>query len=72
MKTSVLSQEGNMQLILTPETKFEEDIISKYKNDFIKVEAFKGNFADCHGGWTRVFQQKDSLILRINENKGEQ
>lgn len=71
MKTSVLSQDGNMQLILTPETEFEEDIISKYKQNFSKVEVFIGNFADCQGGWTRVFQQKDSLMLRIDDNKSK-
>jgi hypothetical protein len=71
MKTTILSQDGNMQLVLTPETEFEKSVIEKYGKDFSKIDKFKGSFQDCQGGWTRLYPYEDSLILRINENKSE-
>jgi len=68
MKTSILSQDGNMQLILTPETDFEKEVIEKYGSEFNSVDIYKGNFSDCKGGWTRLYETEESLILRINDN----
>lgn len=69
MKTTILSQDGNMQIVLTPETEFEKNVIEKYGKDFSKVNTYKGNFSDCKGGWTRLYPYEESLILRIDESK---
>lgn len=69
MKTTILSQDGNIQLVLTPETDFEKEVVNKYGKDFSKVNTYKGSFRDCQGGWTREYQYDESLILRIDENK---
>ena len=53
---------------MTPETDFEKEIIEKYGSEFNSVDIYKGNFSDCKGGWTRLYETEESLILRINDN----
>lgn len=67
MKTTLLQQDGNMQLVLTPETDFEREVVEKYGKNFNRVQFFKGNFLDCQGGWTRGYSSEDSLMLRIKD-----
>ena len=72
MKTTVLIQDDNMQLELSPETEFEHDVLDKYREKFMSVEPFRGSFTDCQGGWTRGYDYGDSLMLRINDNKTDE
>lgn len=72
MKTTILVQDGNVQLVLTPEIDFEREIVEKYGKDFNKVQCFKGEFLDCQGGWTRGYCSKSSLMLRIKDEKADE
>lgn len=65
-------QDGNVQLVLTPETDFERDIVEKYGKDFNTVKCFKGEFLDCQGGWTRGYSSEDSLMLSIKDEKANE
>lgn len=81
MKTAVYIEDGVEQVVLTPETPFEETVIKKFCNAPLTVKLFAGSFYDCRGGWTRqsevnAFQAAfrveygntdKSLILRIDE-----
>lgn len=51
MKTAIYIEDGISQVVLTPETEFEQRVI----DDLEKGEAalHYGSFYNCQGGWTR-------------------
>jgi hypothetical protein len=78
MKTAIYIEDGVVQLVITPETKFEKNSMMEFHDKILQVKFFSGSFYDCRGGWVRqtnyypqVFSNdKDdqSLILRIAES----
>lgn len=85
MKTAIYIEDGVVQLVLTPESKFEKGAMADFHDKILQVKFFSGSFYDCRGGWVRQsshypqFHQgmprnddDQSLILRIAENQGEQ
>ncbi len=83
MKTAIYIEDGTVQLVITPETDFEKNILSTFEEKPLKAQIFSGSFYDCRGGWIRqncyipsiVPYETDgndrSLILRIDEEKKE-
>lgn len=69
MKTTILSQEGNTQIVLTPETEFEKDVVEKFGENVTVASLFKGSFSECAGGWTRQYPYKDSLMICVREGE---
>jgi hypothetical protein len=69
MQTYIFVENGTTQIVLTPETDFEKHIVEDF--DFSKsiINTFKGNFADCQGGWTRLYNNKDSIIIKCDYNQ---
>ena len=81
MKTAIYIEDGVLQLVITPETKFEKDVISMMTDKEITAQIFSGSFYDCQGGWVRqkAFYQEHSpygtygsandksLILRVDK-----
>lgn len=73
MKTAIYIEDEVMQLVLTPESEFEQNTLNSIANKELKTEIFSGQFYDCRGGWTR---QKpyygnhndvdNSLIVRVS------
>lgn len=84
MKTAIYIEDGTVQLVITPETDFEKNALSTFRERPLDAKIFSGSFYDCRGGWIRqqgYFDNKSyysgtdnndkSLILRIgvqNEN----
>ena len=65
MKVTLLQQEGIVQLVLTPETKWEEKAISAIPDSDFKV--FRGSFYEqCQGGWVREYSDDRSIIFVQN------
>jgi hypothetical protein len=78
MKTAIYIEDGVTQLVLTPETKYERDIVKGFGDKLDTVEVFNGSFYDCRGGWVRQSayhrlhsgmwdaDSDSSLILRLS------
>jgi len=76
VKTAIYIEDGTVQLVITPETEFEKDALSSFKDKEVSTKIFNGTFYDCRGGWVRQrevpylpsFERKDenSLILRVD------
>lgn len=53
MKTAIYIEDGVTQLVLTPESEFEKNLISGMGERLDRVQVFQGTFYDCRGGWVR-------------------
>ncbi len=53
MKTSIYIEDGIVQLVLTPENKFEHEAVWQFKAMKLRAQVFEGSFYDCRGGWVR-------------------
>lgn len=72
MKTAIYIEDGVVQLVLTPESDFENNAVASFSQKPMELDIFNGSFYDCRGGWTRFLQDSSddkSLILRISEKK---
>ena len=80
MKTAIYIEDGIVQLVVTPESDFEKNALTMFREKPLEAQLFAGSFYDCRGGWVRQnhysrklqygysFQQNnsdESLILRI-------
>lgn len=79
MKTAIYIEDGIVQLVITPENKFEKNALSTLQEKPLEAKIFSGSFYDCRGGWikqtaytpasnyppTSQIHQDQSLILRI-------
>ena len=67
MKTAIYIEDGVLQLVITPESKFEKDVISMMIGEKINASVFSGSFYDCQGGWVRQknFYQESSAFNTI-------
>lgn len=83
MKTAIYIEDGVVQLVLTPESKFEKNALSSFREKPLEAVMFAGSFYDCRGGWIRqsryyptgmgIQEHEDaSLILRINEQQASE
>lgn len=69
MKTAIYIEDGTVQLVITPESEFEKNALSSFRDKPLDAQVFAGSFYDCRGGWVRqkpVYgsQDDESLILR--------
>lgn len=78
MKTAIYIEDGLTQLVLTPESDFEQGIVSKVNKGEQAVKIHTGSFYQCEGGWVRQrppyygrVEEDDSLII-VMEIKGDQ
>lgn len=75
MKTSLYVEDGVMQIVLTPETEWEKNVLRGLPggSNFGYVEnkqpvaatVARGSFYQCIGGWDCKGNSDDSLIVRI-------
>ena len=73
MKTNIYIEDGVTQIILTPETDFEKNILRDFDISNSKTSLFKGNFYDCQGGWVRRSEHTpDSIMIKCDYNKKEE
>ena len=85
MKTAIYIEDGVTQLVLTPETEHEKDIVKGFGAKLNEVKVFEGTFYDSRGGWIRQTAYRDrhysgwndgyghdvSLILRVGAKASE-
>lgn len=69
MKTAIYVEDGIIQLVLTPDTDFEQNALSTFHNKPLSVKFFEGSFYDCRGGWVRQMQYypKSHNFYEIND-----
>lgn len=53
MKTAIYIEDGVVQLVVTPETKFEKNALTSFAEKPLSAKIFAGTFYDCRGGWVR-------------------
>ena len=81
MKTAIYIEDGVVQLVITPESKFEKNALSTFQDKPMEAKMFAGSFYDCRGGWVRqqAYYQSDlygdsrhdqSLIIVTRELEG--
>lgn len=63
MKTAIYIEDGVTQIVLTPETKYERDIVTGLGDKLDRVQVFNGGFYDCRGGWIRqsAYYDRDNM-----------
>jgi hypothetical protein len=67
MKTAIYIESGLTQIVLTPETPWETNVVSKLGLNTAEVKLHAGQFYACQGGWTRHGDTQDpSLIIVLN------
>ena len=71
MKTAIYIEDGIVQLVITPETEFEKNAISTFKDKPLDAKIFAGSFYDCRGGWVRQkdYSPRNYIGGRENEDK---
>ena len=71
MKTAIYIEDGIVQLVITPETEFEKNSISTFKDKPLEAKIFAGSFYDCRGGWIRQqdYSPRNYIGGRDNEDK---
>jgi hypothetical protein len=69
MKTAIYIEDGTVQLVITPESEFEKNAMSMFRDKPLEARLFVGQFYDCRGGWVR---QKEYLPQHWNEHRGDE
>lgn len=69
MKTAIYIEDGTVQLVVTPETEFEKNALSGFRDKPLEAKLFVGQFYDCRGGWVR---QADYRPHDWNQHKGDE
>ncbi len=73
MKTAVYIEDGVTQIVITPETEFEQKVLDMLSGPNIETQIWRGSFYSCQGGWNRMQDHptKNSLMLRAAAPKSE-
>jgi hypothetical protein len=57
MKTAIYIEDGIVQLVITPESDFEKNALTTFRDKPLDAKLFAGTFYDCRGGWVRQTAQ---------------
>ena len=75
MKTAIYIEDGVTQLVLTAESKHEQDVFKAVGDKIDRVKVFNGSFYGCNGGWIRHSNwpgtDDRSLIMRLDSVPAE-
>jgi hypothetical protein len=71
LKTAIYIEDGDVQLVLTPENEWEKNSLNSF-GDEMSVTVMRGQFYGCRGGWHRQSSEygndgENSLILRVKK-----
>lgn len=58
MKIALYIEDGLEQLVLTPESKIERNILAKMHDASRELKIVRGQFYDCNGGWKRHAERR--------------
>lgn len=64
MKTAIYIENGNTQLVLTPENEWEKQVIRCVEDGAQTVQIHRASFYETRGGYFRQGTGDESLILR--------
>lgn len=65
MKTAIYIENGLTQLVLTPETEWEEAVCAKIEIGDVTIK--RGSFYRCQGGWVRQYPDDKSLMIILDQ-----
>lgn len=71
MKTAIYLEDDRLQVVLTPENKFEKSILEAI-GDHESVKILRGSFYACQGGWTRHRTEDESIMLVLDKKAADQ
>lgn len=71
MKTAIYIEDGVTQLVLTPETEYEKNIVRGFGDKLDKVRVFSGTFYDCRGGWVRQSAYKYAAFSGMDRSEDQ-
>ncbi len=80
MKIAFYMEDGLEQIVLSPQTKIEQEMLNKLHEGCRTLEVYRGQFYESRGGWMRhsqdVFmdnnhQYERSTIIVLREKKDE-
>jgi hypothetical protein len=68
MRIALYIEDGREQIVLTPETDTERQIVNKLHDGERELSIHKGEFYACQGGWTRhrevrFGEPRDTIIV---------
>lgn len=63
MKIALYIEDGLEQIVLTPDSDTEKDILAKLHSHTRAVQIKRGTFYGCRGGWTRHGESDDSTMI---------
>lgn len=66
MKTAIYIEDGDVQLVITPENNWEKNALNSF-GDNVDVRVMRGSFYSCQGGWHR---QTSCFGDSINDRPG--
>lgn len=66
MKTAIYIEDGTVQLVITPESEFEKNALSTFRDKPLEAKIFAGSFYDCRGGWVMQSSFYPSDMYRRN------
>jgi hypothetical protein len=70
LKTAIYIEDGDVQLVLTPQSEWETNALKSFGDD-MDVRVMRGTFYNCAGGWHRhtssygANEDERSLIIRV-------
>lgn len=72
MNTALYIDGGRVQVVLTAEGKFDEQILARIQNHKGKIEVARGAFYGCQGGWNRhEIKYERFPLTRFDEKKDD-
>lgn len=68
MKIALYIEDGREQIVLTPETDTEKTLLKLLGPDTrtVQIQAYRGGFYRCKGGWSREGRDTDSTIIVLD------
>lgn len=67
MKIALWIEDGLEQIVLTPETQTERDILKKMQDHDRSLHIYSGGFYECQGGWVRQKTTHDSTMIVMRQ-----
>jgi hypothetical protein len=80
VKTAVYFEDETAQVVLTPESDFEKQLLQRLDRKDLRAMIYRGSFYECRGGWTRNNYREGlistdgsdaSLMIRIERERAE-
>jgi len=63
MKTTLLIQDGYVQIVLTPENSWEKEVVEKFTDNASTAQIQTGSFYKTQIGYTKHGQGDESMII---------